>query len=406
MQITYEHHSFCKGSSLLSRFLAVTMTVLISLASAAYAADPKVQIFSGTDEHWVPLQVAKAKGFFAAEGVDAQVTVFTTGATATEAFRAGRGDFISAGDLPSTAMWKTGNVIGVAPMSSDTEIFGIVGKSDISSPKDLRGRKVATRMGSTGEFLLYRYLEFGNVMPSEVNIVDLAPPEMVLSLVHGNIDAFAWLAPFTTRAMSTGKNIKLISNAKGLANNRIILSVTRVVARSEAGSRHKGVAIRPSRDRIHPHESRGSHADLGESGPRGREAITAGRAPHQLWHEIRRLLRQRHERACKIHDAEGRTQGTDQLEQGRGYDVSAPNRPRLGDGKPTQIAQVRAPAIAELARISSRTDAPSRERYRRASQGDLERAREKAQGSTTSCRVQFRRWQRRGDRAENSFLSR
>ena len=64
-------------------------------------------------------------------------------------------------------------------------------------------------------------------MPSEVNIVDLAPPEMVLSLVHGNIDAFAWLAPFTTRAMSTGKNIKLISSAKGLANNRIILSVTK-----------------------------------------------------------------------------------------------------------------------------------------------------------------------------------
>jgi ABC-type nitrate/sulfonate/bicarbonate transport system substrate-binding protein len=219
--------SFCKGSRVLSRFLAVTTTVLISLASATYAADPKVQIFSGTDEHWVPLQVAKAKGFFAAEGVDAQITVFTTGATATEAFRAGRGDFISAGDLPSTAMWKTGNVIGIAPMSSDTEIFGIVGKSDISSPKDLRGRKVATRMGSTGEFLLYRYLESGNVMPSEVNIVDLAPPEMVLSLVHGNIDAFAWLAPFTTRSMSTGKNIKLISSAKGLANNRIILSVTK-----------------------------------------------------------------------------------------------------------------------------------------------------------------------------------
>jgi ABC-type nitrate/sulfonate/bicarbonate transport system substrate-binding protein len=212
---------------LLSTVFAVVLTAAAIVGNAAYAADPKVQIFSGTDEHWVPLQVAKAKGLFTAEGIDAEVTVFTTGATATEAFRAGRGDFISAGDLPSAAMWKTGNVIGIAPMSSDTEIFGIVGKSDISSPKDLRGRKVATRIGSTGEFLLYRYLASGNVAPSEVNIVDLAPPEMVLSLVHGNIDAFAWLAPFTTRAVSTGTNIKLIASAKGLANNRIILSVTK-----------------------------------------------------------------------------------------------------------------------------------------------------------------------------------
>jgi aliphatic sulfonates family ABC transporter substrate-binding protein len=197
---------------------------------AALAADPKVQIFSGTDEHWVQFQVAKAKGSFKNEGLDAEVTVFTTGATATEAFRAGRGDFISAGDLPSIAMWRTGNVVGLAPLSSDTEIFGIVGKGSINSPADLRGRKVATRMGSSGEFLLYRYLASGGLSPSDLTIVDLAPPDMVLALVHGDIDAFAWLAPFTTRAISTGKDIKLITSAKGLANNRIVLSVTRSFA--------------------------------------------------------------------------------------------------------------------------------------------------------------------------------
>jgi NitT/TauT family transport system substrate-binding protein len=45
-------------------------------------------------------------------------------------------------------------------------------------------------------------------------------------MVRGDIDAFAWLAPFTTRAVSTGKNAKLLTSAKGLANNRIIMSVT------------------------------------------------------------------------------------------------------------------------------------------------------------------------------------
>lgn len=196
------------------------------LAGAPAHAQDKVRIFSGTDEHWVQLQVAKARGFFAKEGLDVELTVFTTGATATEAFRAGRGDFISAGDLPSAAMWKTGAAIGIAPMSSDTEIFGIVSRKDINSPKDLRGKKIATRMGSTGEFLVHRYLATAGMTAKDVNLIDLAPPEMVISMVRGDIDAFAWLAPFTTRAVSTGKNAKLLTSAKGLANNRIIMSVT------------------------------------------------------------------------------------------------------------------------------------------------------------------------------------
>jgi ABC-type nitrate/sulfonate/bicarbonate transport system substrate-binding protein len=206
--------------------LCLGALALLPFADGVRAAD-KVTIFSGSDEHWAPLQIAKAKGYFTEEGLDAEITVFTTGATATEAFRAGRGDFISAGDLPSAVMWKSGNVIGLAPMSSDTEIFGIVGNKSISSPQDLKGKKVATRLGSTGEFLLYRYLNSGGVNRSDVNVIDLAPPEMVVSMVQGNIDAFAWLAPFTTRAIGSNPNVKLVTNAKGLANNRIILSVTK-----------------------------------------------------------------------------------------------------------------------------------------------------------------------------------
>lgn len=209
------------------RSLASMMVVAAAAIIAAPAqAQDKVRIFSGTDEHWVQLQVAKAKGFFEKEGLDVELTVFTTGATATEAFRAGRGDFISAGDLPSAAMWKSGAAVGIAPMSSDTEIFGIVSRKDISSPQDLRGKKVATRLGSTGEFLVHRYLASGGLTAKDVNLIDLAPPEMVISMAHGDIDAFAWLAPFTTRAVTSGKNAKLLTSAKGFANNRIIMSVT------------------------------------------------------------------------------------------------------------------------------------------------------------------------------------
>jgi ABC-type nitrate/sulfonate/bicarbonate transport system substrate-binding protein len=213
-----------------SSAVVLLLAALATWCPVAAAEDAKVRLFSGTDEHWVPFQVAKTKGYFSDEGLDVEVTVFTTGATAVEAFRAGRGDFVSAGDLPSAAMWQTGDVVGIAPLSSDTDIFSIIGRKDINSPADLRGRKVATRMGSSGEFLLDRYLASGGLSPSDLKVVDLAPPDMVVALVHGDIDAFAWLAPFTTRAIAIAPDLKLITSAKGLANNRIILSVTRSFA--------------------------------------------------------------------------------------------------------------------------------------------------------------------------------
>src|SRR5438552_13014049 len=107
---------------------------------------------------------------------------------------------------------EAGHLHGSAAMFFDSEDLRNVGKKEINAPGDLRGRKVATRIGSTGEFLLYRYLASGGLSPSDVTIVDLAPPDMVVALVHGDIDAFAWLAPFTTRAVSTGTNIKLITS--------------------------------------------------------------------------------------------------------------------------------------------------------------------------------------------------
>ena len=42
--------------------LALVIATAANIGSQAKAANTKVLIFSGSDEHWVPLQVAKTKG--------------------------------------------------------------------------------------------------------------------------------------------------------------------------------------------------------------------------------------------------------------------------------------------------------------------------------------------------------
>src|SRR3954454_13898861 len=66
---------FCaktRGSGLLLALGLFASVLSWVVNGPASAADPTVRIFSGTDKHWVQFQVAKAKGFFKEEGLDAE----------------------------------------------------------------------------------------------------------------------------------------------------------------------------------------------------------------------------------------------------------------------------------------------------------------------------------------------
>ena len=50
--------------------------------------------------------IADQKKFFEQEGLSVEITNFASGATAVDAFRAGRGDIVGCGDLPSLRLWQ------------------------------------------------------------------------------------------------------------------------------------------------------------------------------------------------------------------------------------------------------------------------------------------------------------
>ena len=54
-----------------------------------------------------------------------EITNFASGATAVDAFRAGRGDVVVAGDLPSLRLWQQGG-IGLCPQANYGDLSIIV----------------------------------------------------------------------------------------------------------------------------------------------------------------------------------------------------------------------------------------------------------------------------------------
>ncbi len=69
------------------------------------------------------------------------------------------GDIILSGDLPALQVWERGGDYKViAPMERDDKGYIVAVRNGINTPKDLAGKTVATRVGSTGSWFVSEFL--------------------------------------------------------------------------------------------------------------------------------------------------------------------------------------------------------------------------------------------------------
>lgn len=188
--------------------LMVTSTGTISGQQLA-----PVKIFLGSTPHWSNIYVGVAKGYFAKEGIDLQITRFTTGSAATDAFLAGRGDIVQTCELASLGMWNRGGAVGIAPDFWDTGTTYLIARPEIKSPADLAGKPIGTTIGSTTEYFLAVYLRAHNIAyPSGVTAVNLPPAAMVPALARGDISAATEYTPFQFQALKATPGAYLLSS--------------------------------------------------------------------------------------------------------------------------------------------------------------------------------------------------
>ena len=169
----------------------------------------KMSIFIGTTPHFGNVVIGAEKGFFEKEGLPVEITNFASGATAVDAFRAGRGDVVVAGDLPSLRLWKQGG-FGICPQANYGDLSIIVAKKSINKPADLKGKKVGVLIGSTSEYFIKLYLASGNIDYKDIDVINLRPAEMVTGLVRGDIEAFVIWQPFGWKAIEADKDAKIL----------------------------------------------------------------------------------------------------------------------------------------------------------------------------------------------------
>ena len=192
------------------RILAIAVAVLIFLSGSTIPrADARIVVgVSTVNVAFLPIYVAKDKGFFKDEGMDVLVVMFNAGATNLQALIGGDVQ-IMAGGVPETVLARgSGMDIKNFWAISNLMPFQIYGSPGLKSLKDSKGKKLAiSRFGSLSEFLTRSALRQSGVDPKDVTMLQIgATPARFTALATGIVDATILWFPVTERAKAVGMN--------------------------------------------------------------------------------------------------------------------------------------------------------------------------------------------------------
>jgi NitT/TauT family transport system substrate-binding protein len=214
----------------ISKVLAVigVATLLAGNLSVASAQGQlkKLTVFigplAGLDSVWM----ADAQGYFRSEGLDVDFKLFPSGTTALQTFKTGAGDLVHTGELPAVNYWLNSNKEYRVVATEERNSLSYTGTAlnDVKTAADLKGKVIATRVGSTGSWFISEYLAKNGVNPSDVTIKDLETSVQPTALCRGDIAAMFIWEPFGLRAREIcPTKVHLLTTAEGYIHGYSIL---------------------------------------------------------------------------------------------------------------------------------------------------------------------------------------
>ncbi|WP_169083686.1 ABC transporter substrate-binding protein [Paenibacillus sp. PL91] len=177
------------------------------------ASDDPITIALSPWPGWYMWYLVEEKGFFEKHDVDVKLEFFPVYSDSLQAIAAGKVDANSQTLSDSLAPLSKG--IGLkAVLVNDNSHGGdaIVSKPDINSIKDLKGKTVATELGTVDHFLLLTALAENGMDEKDIKYVNMTVNDAGPAFISGNTDASVLWEPFQTTAVKEGKGKVLYSS--------------------------------------------------------------------------------------------------------------------------------------------------------------------------------------------------
>lgn len=182
--------------------------------------------------------VAVEKGFYAENGLDVKLKIFSSGSDLNKALAAGDIQFGTASPTSVPASRAAGlktRLVGPAMNDATSATYagplGIVGRTDkgvkARDAQSLKGKRIGVLTGSTTEEYLRLYLKKNNLAKGDVKLVNLEVPDHPVSLKQGDVDAVASWEPYVAQAVrEQGDKAAVVSRGEPLLGYVIGVAAT------------------------------------------------------------------------------------------------------------------------------------------------------------------------------------
>jgi NitT/TauT family transport system substrate-binding protein len=188
---------------------------------------------------FAPIWITKEAGLFKKNGLDVNLLFIPGGPTAAAAITAGEVQAVAmAGPAVVSSNLAGSDLVMIAGMVN-TFAFQIVTVKEITSPKQLKGKRVGVnRFGAAPDIAARYALKHMGIDPSQVTILQLGEQSTRLAAMKaGQLEAAVLLPPITTMAEKQGMNVLLDMSEMGeefqitgLASSRSFINQKRPTA--------------------------------------------------------------------------------------------------------------------------------------------------------------------------------
>lgn len=152
-----------------------------------------------------PVWVAENKGYFEDERLDLKIKSFDSGRLSFLAMLKGEGVDIST-VAPTPIMFNSFSRKDFSILASFVYSYDdvkVIARKDkgIRAAEDLKGKKVGTPAGTTGQFFLAAYLTYNGIPTSAVEMIDVKPLALPTALESNQVDAIVIWEPHAYNAL-------------------------------------------------------------------------------------------------------------------------------------------------------------------------------------------------------------
>ena len=207
----------------------IALAVTFGLVGTSLAAD-KIRM-SSRSSNWdiVLIESGAAEKY----GLEIEVVPMKTGVEVVEALVGGSVDIGSVGETPLTSLLTRSDAVGVigTAVSTDGSYAQVIVRTDspINSIEDLKGKKIATKIGSGSYRALSDWCAKNGCSLNDFEILNTAPNAILAAIEAGSVDAGIWFAPTTSIAVAKGFG-RIMMNFEGANEGQASWVVNRAFA--------------------------------------------------------------------------------------------------------------------------------------------------------------------------------